>query len=240
MGVSPRAVQGTVESVLLSADELQARMFPDRSFLVIEVEVQKVKTAISEKEKVPKALDVEVEAEVKVEDSKDKVSGNADDESAIQRAEDIASRMKRLAGSSAASTQLASILSGKPSVQDHPPARSSSFTATAKSVSKPSTVIEDIGNKESAVSNALEAEKPTDVGQVNSGSASSGHAAVPLVEPEARREIGATGGGVGIGLGSEGSWGVVTHLQLMQQSVVTVQQSLLHLHGKVTALKRKQ
>ena len=240
VGISPDMASALTESgSILSIEVLQERMFVNQTYLAIEVEVMKVKTSTADKEKDKLKAKTELQVEVEVEVATPSTNSVPQRKSSEPN---ILERMKKVAGPSA-NAQLASILGGASA----PLKSSANLTQESKDTNN---AVDKISSSPSPLpSTSSSNAEAVPQGQVNplqdkATVSSTIEKAVSYVDPGADTFTATTtttiaapdisiGSGLGSGSGSGTSWGVVTQLQLMQQTIATVQQSMIQLHSKV-------
>ena len=244
VGISPDMASALTESgSILSIEVLQERMFVNQTYLAIEVEVMKVKTSTADKEKDKLKTKTELQVEVEVEVEVATPSTNSVPERKSSEP-NILERMKKVAGPSA-NAQLASILGGASA----PLKSSANLTQESKDTNNAVDTISSSPSPLPSTSSSNAEAVPQ--GQVNplqdkATVPSTIEKAISYVDPGADTVTATTtttttiaapdisiGSGLGSGSGSGTSWGVVTQLQLMQQTIATVQQSMIQLHSKV-------
>ena len=240
VGISPDMASSLTESgSILSIEVLQERMFASQTYLAIEDEVMKVKTSTADKEKDKLKSKTELQVEVEVEVATPSTNSVPERKSSEPN---ILERMKKVAGPSA-NAQLASILGGASA----PLKSSANLTQESKDTNN---AVDTIPSSPSPLPSTSSSNAETvPQGQVNplqdkATVPSTIEKAISYVDPVADTITATTTTiapdisiGSGLGSGSESgsvtSWGVVTQLQLMQQTIATVQQSMIQLHSKV-------
>ena len=248
IGISPdKAVALTESGSVISSEVLQSRMFANQTYLAVEVEVMKVKTSTStststaekdkEKDRAKIIEKTETETEIKVQVAE--ISNSSVVPERKNSEPNIVDRMKKVAGPFA-NTQLAGILSGasatsKSNANLTHPTNQESSNDTPQPLSSSTGQVNPLKGKEKSTKSSAIEKVDTKMDKA-ADSSSSITTTMVEVTPDTTTST-STIGTIGLGQGSA-SWGVVTQLQLMQQAIATVQQSMIQLHSKVCITER--